>query len=128
VSFASGFADLFAGSSDTLDGFLAVIVLALVISIALLYFLTCCSMKATLTSKGQITIPLKIRRRLGLKAGQQLDFDENTPFLKAVKVVDENAWKKARGIGRRRLPATDAEDWLEQTRGPVELPPVRRKR
>jgi AbrB family looped-hinge helix DNA binding protein len=81
-------------------------------------------MKATITSKGQITIPLKIRERLGLKAGHQLDFDENAPFVKAVKVVNENAWKKARGIGRRRLPAADAKAWLDQTRGPVELPPA----
>lgn len=85
-------------------------------------------MKATLTSKGQITIPLGIRRRLGLKPGQQLDFDEATPFVKAVKVVDESAWKKARGIGRKRLPAASTKDWLNQTRGPVELPPARSKR
>ena len=42
-------------------------------------------MKATLTSKGQITIPLKMRRRLGLKADYQLDLDETAPFVKAVK-------------------------------------------
>ncbi|RLE25189.1 MAG: hypothetical protein DRJ61_19400, partial [Acidobacteria bacterium] len=29
-------------------------------------------MKATLTSKGQITIPASIRHRLGLKSGQVL--------------------------------------------------------
>ena len=32
-------------------------------------------MKATLTSKGQITIPLPIRLKLHLKAGDTLDFD-----------------------------------------------------
>jgi AbrB family looped-hinge helix DNA binding protein len=85
-------------------------------------------MKATLTSKGQITIPLKIRQRLGLKTGQQLEFDEEAPFVKAIKVLDESAWEKARGIGRKRLPAASAKDWLDQTRGPVELPPIRRKR
>ena len=84
-------------------------------------------MKATLTSKGQITIPLKIRERLALKAGQQLDFDENAPFLKAVKVVDEDAWRKVRGIGKKRLPVSGTMEWLDETRGPVELPVVRRK-
>lgn len=84
-------------------------------------------MKATLTSKGQITIPLKIRERLGLKPGQQLEFDETVPFLKAIKVVDHLAWGKVRGIGKKRLPAASIEGWLEHTRGPVELPPVRRK-
>ena len=101
---------------------------ALVFPIVLPYFLTIEIMKATLTSKGQITIPLKIRRRLGLKAGQQLDFDENAPFVKAIKVVNESAWEKARGIGRKRIPAPSAKDWLDQTRGPVELPPIRGKR
>jgi AbrB family looped-hinge helix DNA binding protein len=85
-------------------------------------------MKATLTSKGQITIPLKIRQRLGLKPGHQLEFDETAPFLKAVKVVDQRAWEKVRGMGQKRQPAASTKDWLEQTRGSVELPPARRKR
>jgi AbrB family looped-hinge helix DNA binding protein len=83
-------------------------------------------MKATLTSKGQITIPIEIRRRLGLKPGQQLDFDKDAPFLKAVKVVDESAWKEARGIARKRLPTASTKDWLDETRGHVQLPPTRR--
>jgi AbrB family looped-hinge helix DNA binding protein len=45
-------------------------------------------MKATLTSKGQITIPAQIRKRLRLQPGQVLDFDEEAPYLKAVPVFD----------------------------------------
>lgn len=33
-------------------------------------------MTATVTSKGQITIPAAVRRRLGLKQGDQLEFCE----------------------------------------------------
>ena len=31
---------------------------------------------ATVTSKGQITIPVEVRKKLGLKAGDQIDFFE----------------------------------------------------
>lgn len=80
------------------------------------------SMKATLTSKGQITIPALIRERLGLKAGQILDFDETTPFLKAVPVYDEDEMMSVLGCARDRLERSTAE-WLNETRGPVALPP-----
>jgi AbrB family looped-hinge helix DNA binding protein len=45
-------------------------------------------MKSTITSKGQITIPVKIRRKPNLKPGQVLEFDEKGPYLKATKVFD----------------------------------------
>jgi AbrB family looped-hinge helix DNA binding protein len=32
---------------------------------------------ATVTSKGQITLPIEMRRKLGLKAGTKVDFFEN---------------------------------------------------
>jgi antitoxin PrlF len=68
---------------------------------------------ATITSKGQITIPLKIRQQLGLKVGDKLEFitqagqvivqparDNTDPFAKYVGIlgtfqggVEEiNAW------------------------------------
>jgi AbrB family looped-hinge helix DNA binding protein len=78
-------------------------------------------MEATLTSKGQITIPAKIRRRLGLKAGQVLDFDEEAPYLKAVPVFDVEAMRSVLGCAKEALDETTAE-WLDATRGPVELP------
>ncbi len=52
-------------------------------------------MIATVTSKGQITIPLAVRTRLNIKAGDQLEFDENAPILTAKRVIDHEQWKTA---------------------------------
>ncbi|MBI4327380.1 MAG: AbrB/MazE/SpoVT family DNA-binding domain-containing protein [Chloroflexi bacterium] len=79
-------------------------------------------MKATLTSKGQITIPAPIRERLGLKPGQVLDFDEAAPFLKAVPVFDENEMLSVVGCAKDRV-GRSTEEWLNETRGLVTLPP-----
>ena len=79
------------------------------------------TMKATLTSKGQITIPARIRRKLGLQPGQVLDFDEDSPYLKAVLVFDEEAMRSVLGCAEGKLGMTTKE-WLNETRGPVELP------
>jgi AbrB family looped-hinge helix DNA binding protein len=78
-------------------------------------------MKATLTSKGQITIPAAIRRKLRLEPGQVLDFDENAPFLKAVPVFDEDEMRSVLGCAKGDL-GRNAADWLDETRGPADLP------
>jgi len=45
-------------------------------------------MKATITSKGQVTIPVEVRRKLNLLPGQILEFDDAAPHLKATWVSD----------------------------------------
>jgi len=75
-------------------------------------------MKATLTAKGQVTIPTAIRRRLGLQVGQILEFDEEAPYILAVPVFDEEAMRAVVGCTRGRLRKTSAE-WLDETRGRV---------
>jgi AbrB family looped-hinge helix DNA binding protein len=79
-------------------------------------------MQSTLTSKGQITIPSALRRKLHLKAGDVLDFDENASFLKATKQVDEKRMRSVLGRGKRKLQGKTSHEWLEELRGPVELP------
>lgn len=51
-------------------------------------------MTATITSKGQITIPLRVRQKFNLKVGDQLEFDESAPVLTARRVVQRSAWEK----------------------------------
>jgi AbrB family looped-hinge helix DNA binding protein len=82
-------------------------------------------MKSTITSKGQITIPIRIRRKLNLKPGQILEFDEKAPYLKATKAFNPQEMYAAVGCCREASRMT-AEEWLEQTRGPVELPEKKR--
>ena len=42
-------------------------------------------MKATVSEKGQVTIPKRLRERLGIRAGQTLDFEERDGTLVARK-------------------------------------------
>lgn len=79
-------------------------------------------MKAVLGSKGQVTIPAAIRERLRLEPGQVLDLDESAPYLKAIPVFDEEDMLSVFGCRRGALERT-SQRWLNQTRGPVKLPP-----
>lgn len=54
-------------------------------------------MTVTITAKGQITIPLRLRQRFHLNVGDQLEFDETAPVLTARRVVDAAEWKKTFG-------------------------------
>lgn len=71
-----------------------------------------------MTSKGQVTIPTEIRRRLGLKAGQVLEFNEEAPYIVAVPVFDEEVMRAVVGCTRGRMKKT-SDEWLDETRGPV---------
>ena len=69
-------------------------------------------MLATLTSKGQITLPKAIRNKLGLDAGSQLRFEllpDNTIQARAIK----SDARSMRGLLRSPLalaPGVEAED------------------
>ena len=73
-------------------------------------------MIATITTKGQVTIPAEVRERLGLRAGQKLDFDVNAPFVKATPIFDEARMRSVLGRTKGKL-GMSTEEWLSKTRG-----------
>lgn len=56
-------------------------------------------MTAKVTSKGQITIPVEIRRSLGVKAGDKIRFERNQHGIRVVSDSLENPFEKWRGAG-----------------------------
>ncbi len=76
-------------------------------------------MKATITAKGQITLPAKIRRQLNLQPGDVLVFDEAAPYLKAHRAFDASAMRSVLGRGRKQQ-TKSSEAWLEEFRGPAD--------
>ena len=85
-------------------------------------------MTATITSKGQITIPLPIRKHLHLKPGDILDFDPEAPFLKAHRAVDREKARQLLGSKAKELSGKTVNEWMTWLRGPVELPPPGKKK
>lgn len=61
---------------------------------------------ATLTSKGQITIPRSVRVALGLHAGVKMDFVQSEDGLKVVPLRNASATLKGRFAGRVAQPVS----------------------
>jgi AbrB family looped-hinge helix DNA binding protein len=55
-------------------------------------------MKTVVSEKGQVTIPKALRDRLGLRAGQVLDFSEDRGRLVAIKVAAQDPVDRVYGI------------------------------
>ena len=55
--------------------------------------------KAKITSKGQITVPLKIRKTLGVKEGDQLVFEQSGGEVVVRPLKQLSKLEKYRGIG-----------------------------
>ena len=75
------------------------------------------SMKSRVSEKGQVTIPKVLRDRLGIRAGQELDFREDRGKLIAVKVTPSDPLDQVTGI----LETDRTTDQLiDDLRGPVD--------
>ena len=56
-------------------------------------------MQAKITSKGQITVPVKVRRALGVRAGDKLLFEKDGANFRMRPVKTRSPFAKYRGIG-----------------------------
>jgi antitoxin PrlF len=55
--------------------------------------------RAKVTSKGQITVPVGIRKSLGVKPGDKLRFEPQEGGFRLVRDIEESPFEKWRGIG-----------------------------
>ena len=69
-------------------------------------------MKTIVSEKGQVTIPKPLRERLGIKAGQVLDFCEEKGTLVARKTRDEDPIRSVYGILKSRRRTNEIMDLL----------------
>lgn len=71
---------------------------------------------AKITSKGQVTIPKEIRRQLGVRPGDEIDFVPENGVIRVKKVVRGNPFEKWRGY-LKHLEGTRTDDLIEEMRG-----------
>ena len=77
-------------------------------------------MIATITSKGQITIPLRLREKLHLKAGDQIEFDDSAPVLTARRVVHRGEWERTlQEWQKTTAKALKGHPWEKKTSGAI---------
>ncbi|HZV74145.1 MAG TPA: AbrB/MazE/SpoVT family DNA-binding domain-containing protein [Conexibacter sp.] len=74
-------------------------------------------MKSKISEKGQVTIPKPLRDQLGIRAGDELDFEAEPGRIVVTKVADQDpvdaVW------GTLTLPVS-VDEAIEQMRGPRE--------
>ena len=73
-------------------------------------------MKATISQKGQVTVPKACRDKLGLRSGTVVDFEAVEGTLIVRKVCPDDVFRKWRGRGK--LPGNSSVDlYLARARG-----------
>ena len=75
--------------------------------------------QAKITSKGQVTVPLEVRRILGVRAGDKLIFENDESGVRVRPVRSQSAFSKYRGIGNPGIGSgrKNISLWLREMRG-----------
>jgi AbrB family looped-hinge helix DNA binding protein len=77
-------------------------------------------MKATVGERGQVTIPKRMRDRLGIRPGEQVEFSEEPGGLMIRKADVLARIESVQGIMDLGM---STDEFIELLRGPAELPP-----
>lgn len=74
--------------------------------------------QSRITSKGQVTVPAEIRRKLGLRQGDKVEFRENSGVTVITRAPQtENPFNKYAGILAKKLTRPfDSKQWLADLR------------
>jgi antitoxin PrlF len=71
---------------------------------------------ARVTSKGQVTIPKKVRERLGVHPGEDVGFEEKDGLLVVSKVLTKSPFDK--WVGKlKHLKGQRSDDLVKEARG-----------
>jgi antitoxin PrlF len=75
--------------------------------------------QSKITSKGQITVPIEVRRILGVRAGDRLLFESDGEGVRIRPVRSKSVFSKYRGIGTPGIGAgrKGIGRWLRELRG-----------
>lgn len=74
-------------------------------------------MTSTISSKGQVTLPAALRKRLGWKPGTKLEFNEQGECLVARPAFDVVEMKSVIGCAEFFEPSKTSREILVQSRG-----------
>lgn len=75
--------------------------------------------QAKVTSKGQVTIPRKVRRLLGIETGDSLVFESDGQAVRVRPLRKKSAFAKYQGIGNPGIESgvKNINRWLRDLRG-----------
>jgi antitoxin PrlF len=75
--------------------------------------------QAKITSKGQITVPIEVRRILGVRSGDRLLFESDSSGVHIRPVRSQRVFEKYRGIGTPDVGSgrKAINRWLREMRG-----------
>jgi len=79
-------------------------------------------MKAAVTSKGQVTIPKKLRDQFGIVSGSKVIFVATEDGIRLRKAVNLKRQASTFGCLKAELEGKSVPALLDELRGPVELP------